>query len=277
MKRAVTGYQGTIGSEFVRRGYIPIKSNITNIEDVYQEIQEINPDIIVHCAALTDVGYCEENEREAFEANVRGTLNVIDSFEGLFVYLSTCHVFPGDTSIVAYRENHQPSPVNVYGLTKWIAEQLLSSALRADHLSIRAGRIFTKDDILPVVEKLKREESVEVTDLIYRSFVYLPHFVDSVESAIQKKLADNLPEEVIHVSGNYIESYYALYNQIARVFDLNNDYVIPRRYKLKNEYPRPFNAGLNTDLAAGYGIKLYSSHEGLEEIKDEYLNNHNDS
>lgn len=271
MKRAVTGYDGTIGSEFIERGYIPITSDITNIDEIYQEIQEIDPDVIVHCAALTNVGYCEENDREAFKVNVRGALNVLDSFDGLFVYLSTCHVFSGNDSFHAYREAHQPSPVNIYGMTKFMGEEMVKTGglQRATPFIIRASRIFTKEDILEVIEKLENEEEVVVTDLIERSFVYLPHFVNSVEEAIQKKRATNLSEEVIHISGNYVESYYGFYCQIAREFDLNEDYIIPRRYKVKDEFPRPFKGGLNVDMAKGYGIKLYSSHQGLREIANE--------
>lgn len=281
MKKAVTGHKGNIGSELVGRGYIPIKSDITDIDAVYQEIQEINPDIIVHCAALTDVDYCEEHDREAFEVNVRGTLNVLDSFDGLFVYPSTVHVFSGDSSIHAYRETHDPSPVNAYGMTKYIGEELIKSGglYGADVLIVRASTIYQKEEILRVVNDVRNEKDVEVTDLIYRSFVYLPHFVDSLEDIIQKKISDNLPETIIHVAGNYVESYFGFYNQIARVFDLDNDYIIPRKYKIKDhkKAPRPFNGGLNVDMASGYGIKLYSSHQGLEEIKNEYLDDYNDT
>lgn len=270
MKRAVTGYEGKVGAEFVRRGYTPIKSDITKTSTVFQEIQEINPDIIVHCAALTDVGYCESHDREAFETNVRGTLNVLDSFRGLFVYLSTCHVFPG-THPYAYNERHVPSPPNVYGLTKYMAEGLIHSGLkRAEGLVIRASRIFTKVEILDIVERLESGEELEVTDLISRSFVYMPHFVDSVEYVIKKKISDNLPEDLIHIAGNYVETYYGFYVQIARIFGLDHELIIPRRVKLKNEFPRPFNGGLNINMAEVYGVKLYSSHQGLEMIRDEY-------
>jgi dTDP-4-dehydrorhamnose reductase len=271
MKRAVTGHEGRIGAEFVRRGYVPIESNITDTKTVFQEIQEISPDIIVHCAAITDIGYCEGHDREAFETNVRGTLNVLDSFSGLFIYISTCHVFPG-THSYAYNERHAPSPLNVYGLTKWMAEGLIQSGLKgAKGLVVRASKVFIRKDILSVVERLKSGEEIEVTDLITRSFVYLPHFVDSVEEVIRKKISDNLPEELIHVAGNYVESYYGLYLQIARIFDLDHELIIPRRFKLKDEFPRPFAGGLNTNMAESYGVKLYSSHQGLEEIKDEYV------
>lgn len=277
MKRAVTGHKGNIGSELVDRGYIPIKSDITNFDAVYQEIQEISPDIIVHCAALTDVEYCEEHDREAFEVNVRGTLNVLDSFDGLFVLLSTVHVFSGDTSIYSYRENHDPNPANAYGMTKYMAEELSKGggAKRADVLIVRISKVFDYEDITTIVERLKAKEELEVTNKIYRSFVYLPHFVDSLEEAIQKKISGNLAEDVINISGNYTESYFEFYNQIARIFDLDNDYLIPRQWKLWDRPPRPYNGGLNVDMASGYGIKLYSSHQGLEEIKDEYLDDYN--
>lgn len=273
MKRAVTGHDGNIGAEFTRRGYVPILSNIMDTDDVFQEIREISPDIIVHCAAITDVGYCEGHDREAFEVNVRGTLNVLDSFSGLLVYLSTCHVFSG-TQTYAYNEGHTPSPPNVYGLTKYMGEGLIHSGLKgAKSLVIRASRVFTQRDVLEAVKRLEAGEEIEVTDLITRSFVYLPHFVSSVESTIRKKISDNLPEDLIHISGNYVESYYGFYCQIARVFDLNDELIIPRKFKLKDEFPRPFTGGLNINMAESYGIKLYSSHQGLQEIRDEYVKN----
>jgi len=279
MKRAVTGYDGNIGSEFVQRGYIPIKSNILDKDTVFQEIQNINPDVIVHCAALTDVGYCEENDRKAFETNVRGMLNVLDSFSGLFVYPSTCHVFSG-THPWAYNERHTPSPVNAYGLTKYMAEGLVQSGIRhAKGLIIRTSRVFTKKDVLDIVKKLEDGESIEVTDLITRSFIYVPHFVSSVEDTIQKKIGGKLPEDLIHIAGNYVESYYGFYCQIARIFGFDSDLIVPRRTKLENEFPRPFKGGLNVNMAEVYGIKLYASHQGLQEIRDEYeiLNNHHNS
>ncbi len=271
MKRAVTGHDGNIGAEFTQRDYVPILSNITDTREVFQEIQEINPDIIVHCAALTNIGYCESHDREAFEVNVRGTLNVLDSFSGLFIYLSTCHVFPG-THPYVYNERHTPSPPNVYGLTKYMGEGLIHSGLKgAKSLIVRASKVFTRSDVLDVVSKLERGEEIEVTDLIIRSFVYLPHFVNSVEATIQKKISDNLPEDLIHIAGNYPESYYGFYVQIARIFDLDHELIIPRKFKLENEFPRPFKGGLNVNMAEVYGIKLYSSHQGLQEIRDEYV------
>src|SRR4030042_1075982 len=115
MKIATTGSEGTIGRELVKRGCIPINIDITNSELIRNEIEYINPDVVIHCAALTDVKYCEEHFKESFEVNVRGTSNVVEAMpkNSLLIYLSTDHVFSGDNWVNhGYGEKHKPSPVN---------------------------------------------------------------------------------------------------------------------------------------------------------------------
>lgn len=270
MKKAVTGYEGKMGSEFVKRGYIPIKSDITNQQDLFQEVKEIDPEVIVHCAALTDVKYCEENEREAFRVNVRGTVNVADSFSGLLVYPSSCHVFSGHHHI-AYSESHTPDPVNVYGMTKLMGEAVSRTGISSTSIVVRTSTLFTAQRILDIVERLQSGEEMEISSVLVRSFMYMPHFVDAVEQVIEKKLAGVIDEDVIHIAGNYLERYYDFYQQIVREFGLPSDLIKEYKWKRDHLTSRPFRAGLNINKAEVYGIKLRSSHEGLKEIKDEYI------
>jgi dTDP-4-dehydrorhamnose reductase len=269
MKKAVTGYDGKMGSEFVKRGYIPIKSDITNTKDLFQEVKEIDPEVIVHCAALTDVRYCEENEREAFKVNVRGTVNVADSFSGLLVYPSSCHVFSGQ-HYIAYNESHTPDPVNVYGMTKLMGEVVSRTGFTSDSIVVRTSTLFTARRILDIVERLKSGENMEISSVLVRSFMYIPHFVDAVEQVIEKKLDGTIEEDTIHIAGNYTERYYDFYQQIIREFGLDQDLVKEFRYKRDHLTSRPFRAGLNVNRAEVYGIRLRSSHEGLREIKNEH-------
>jgi dTDP-4-dehydrorhamnose reductase len=90
MKIAITGHEGTVGSEILRQR--PkceiLKCDITNPVKVRSEIERIKPDIIIHCAAVTDVHECEENEKKAFAVNVRGTGNIAEWCKrGHFIYL----------------------------------------------------------------------------------------------------------------------------------------------------------------------------------------------
>src|SRR3989344_6603054 len=54
-----------------------IKIDITDKESL-KKIEELNPDIIIHCAAIKDVPYCEEHKEECYNVNVNGTKNIIE-------------------------------------------------------------------------------------------------------------------------------------------------------------------------------------------------------
>jgi dTDP-4-dehydrorhamnose reductase len=112
-KIAVTGHKGQIGRELIKRGYEPLDCDITNLDQVNESIHRVNPDVIIHCAAMTDVEWCETHEKRAFAVNVNGTNNLLYDFTGTLIYLSTVHVFNGQ-KYWDYSEKSRPDPVNVY-------------------------------------------------------------------------------------------------------------------------------------------------------------------
>ena len=89
----------------------------------------VNPDCIIHAAAMTDVDYCENHTDEAYETNVRGTEHVLDvaaRTESHMVYVSTAAVFDGSDN--PYETAANLSPVSVYGQTKATAERRVEQA-----------------------------------------------------------------------------------------------------------------------------------------------------
>jgi dTDP-4-dehydrorhamnose reductase len=78
---------------------------------------EIN--LIVHCAAYTDVARAETSRKTCFDVNVIGTRNLVNT--GIpMIYISTEYVFDGDKG--NYKENDIPGPKNFYALTKLLGE-----------------------------------------------------------------------------------------------------------------------------------------------------------
>ncbi len=260
---AVTGHEGRIGSELVKRGYTPLECDITDIEQVHDTVSKINPDVIIHCAAMTDVGWCEENEKEAYKVNVRGASHVLDAFTGKFIYLSTVHVFNGD-KYFPYSEKHVAQVVNAYGATK-LAGEMVTSLWDNPYTIIRISKTFDRESMQDGIYTLQVEPdtTLEFTTLIKRSFVYTPHLVEGISW-----VAENLPDvKLLNISGTDMLSYYHFWLQAANILGLDEKRIIPHKHKI-DDYPRPFRGGLNVKKAKKLGVPLYSAVDGLKAMKE---------
>jgi dTDP-4-dehydrorhamnose reductase len=89
------------------------------------DIKAWQPDVIVHCGALTHVDYCETHEEESYQKTVQSTINLIEvakACNARLVYISTDYVFDGKEG--PYREDAPLNPLSVYARHKLEAEQL---------------------------------------------------------------------------------------------------------------------------------------------------------
>lgn len=108
-------------------GYKVSYLDVTNFENTYKTITRINPDVIIHNAAITDVDKCEDEPQVAYKVNVIGTKNVAiaaQKYDSLLVFVSTDYVFDGEKK-EEYTEFDEPSPINIYGKTKLEAEKIV--------------------------------------------------------------------------------------------------------------------------------------------------------
>jgi dTDP-4-dehydrorhamnose reductase len=99
-----------------------IKLDLTQPTSIDRVIR-VDPDLIVHCAAETDVDYCEIHPEAAFRTNVVATSHVAEAAretDAMLVQISTDAVFKGERG--NYSERDKPDPVNIYGETKLEAE-----------------------------------------------------------------------------------------------------------------------------------------------------------
>ncbi|MBC8156280.1 MAG: SDR family oxidoreductase [Bacteroidetes bacterium] len=101
-----------------------------------------DPDVIIHCAALTNVDYCEQQPAESYENTVESTrrlLAVAKTTGATFVYISTDYVFDGADG--PYTETASPRPINCYGQHKLMAERAVTDA-GDNHLIIRITNVY---------------------------------------------------------------------------------------------------------------------------------------
>jgi dTDP-4-dehydrorhamnose reductase len=137
MKYLITGSKGQVGGSVKEKidGAIGLDRSDSDIEqdisdrEVIARIEEENPDVIVHCAAITDLDYAEENPEVAESVNVKGTRNIVEAAESTgahLIYISTDYVFKGKKG--SYREEEDSEPVSQYAKTKYGGEKAVRSS-----------------------------------------------------------------------------------------------------------------------------------------------------
>ncbi len=176
MKVFVTGVCGQLGhdvmNELAKRGYEGVGTDITPVysgvmdgsavtsapyvslditdkEAVEKTIKEVNPDVIVHCAAWTAVDMAEDDDKvEKVRAiNAGGTQNIADvakAIDSKMVYISTDYVFDGQGTEPWQPDCKDYKPLNIYGQTKLEGELAVSNTLEK-YFIVRIAWVFGKN------------------------------------------------------------------------------------------------------------------------------------
>ena len=108
-----------------------VQLDITDKEAVMAAINEMQPDVIVHCAAWTNVDGAEDPEKKPIvrKINVEGTQNMADAAKAVdakIIYLSTDYVFDGKGERPWKPDDKNYAPLNYYGQTKLDGELAIS-------------------------------------------------------------------------------------------------------------------------------------------------------
>ncbi|KAE8350472.1 hypothetical protein BDV28DRAFT_139088 [Aspergillus coremiiformis] len=116
-----------------------LKADLENTEDVKRILDEVKPQIIVHCAANRFPDQCEQNPEKARRVNVDATRTLAEeaSSRGAFlIYISTDYVFPGKEGEAPYEADAETNPPNLYGQLKLDGERVVLEATKATGLGL---------------------------------------------------------------------------------------------------------------------------------------------
>ncbi len=207
MSILITGGSGKLGSELLKiypNSYAPKHSemDITDYRKVLKYIKKVNPKIIVHTAAATDIRKCELKKTNAWSVNVEGTQNIVEAIKKVdkniyFVLISTACVFDGKHA--PFFENDIPYPKNFYSLTKLASEMVSKESGIKNTLIIRTN--FVKREPWPYPKAF--------TD---RFGNYL--FADSLALEI-RKVINQKRKGVLHIVGPKKMSMYTLAKKVS--------------------------------------------------------------
>lgn len=119
------------------------KLDITDMDGVFDVVHRLRPEMVIHCAAMTDVDGCERNPDLAFKINGVGTWTLAcacASVDAAIAYVSTDYVFDGDKD-KPYTEFDRPNPINVYGASKFAGEKAVKEVCKKYYI-VRTSWLF---------------------------------------------------------------------------------------------------------------------------------------
>jgi dTDP-4-dehydrorhamnose reductase len=154
MKILVLGSKGQLGTDIVNTfsykdviiGHDADTFDITNIDEVIKLTACIAPDLIINCAAYTNVDGCEANADTAYKVNALGARNIaVAAIEtrSRLIHISTDFVFDGNTDS-PYIEFDKTNPLSIYGKSKLAGEELIKE-ICPRHFILRTAWLYGKN------------------------------------------------------------------------------------------------------------------------------------
>lgn len=244
-----------------------VSMDFTDPFAVHDVFEKYSPQVVVHAGALSKVDECEQNQWEAYQANVEGTVTLLinaEAHHSFFIFISTDFIFDGKMGM--YKEEDTPGPVNFYGKTKLEAEEAVQE-YEYDWAILRTILVYgkphsSKDNILTnVKKKLEKGEECKIVNDQLRTPTYVEDLAAAIISVIEKKATG-----VYHIGGTDILTPYQMACAVAVHLGLDK-LLIKEASEANFSQPakRPLKTGFIIDKAKKkLGYSPISFAEGLQ-------------
>lgn len=271
MRILITGHKGQLGRALHARWPEAAGADLPEVDLTQPAAAEAlvaahRPDLIVHCAAMTDVDGAARDPAAAYRANGLGTQNVALAATragAALAYISTNEVFDG-TKASPYLEFDAPNPINAYGASKrageWFTAALCQQffIVRTSWLTGRTGRNF--------VHRIQQLADEHGRLRVVTDEVACPTFVDDLADAIVR-LVNTGAYGIYHLTN---AGYCSRYDFARRILALSGREHSPVDPITLADYPRPSTpppfSPLANFAAAALGITLRPWEDALAEF-----------
>ncbi len=244
--------------------------DITDSQAISEQIQDNRPEIVIHCAAYTDVDGCARDPTMAYKVNSLGTQNVVLACQAIgaqMVHISTNEVFDGERA-GGYEEWMTLNPVNAYGRSKTIAEVHVRHYLRRFFI-IRTAWLYAPGGRNFIHAILDRARTVGQLQVVADE-IGNPTYANDLASAI-RALLETGHYGTYHLVNAGACSRWAFAQEILRLAGLEE---VENRPILSNDYRRastpPRYGALCNINGAAIGITLRSWQAALADYMAEH-------
>lgn len=276
MRIFITGNNGQLGralgtqlaEHIVSGGDLP-DWDMLDLARVEATLRAFRPDVVIHTAALTNVDYCAEHPAEAVRVNGVGTYNVAlacRAVDALMVAISTNEVFDGRASR-PYQEYDARNPINAYGYSKYVAEQIVErfapryQIVRTAWLYAQGGGNF----IHRILARARAGDPLRVVT----DEVGSPTYVIDLAQALERLIATGRPG-VFHLTNAGACSRFEFAQEIVRLagLDVPVEPITSAAFQ-RASTPPPY-APLDNVFAAALGVEMRPWQGALAEYINDY-------
>ncbi len=252
--------------------------NLDLTRNVLPQLEQIDlpVDVILHTAAVSNLGQCQNKPELARRVNAQATAELArwcKSRNIRLIYFSTDIVFKGDHP--PYDEQAQPDPINVYGQTKWegeIAVQESGADFAIGRIALGLGRGLngTRNFIDWFLERLENRQPLTLFKDEIRTATYAAELAKRFwQLALSKETG------IFHVCGAQPLDRFSLGKAFCDYLGKGHDLLTPISLQDMKDYPRPADVSLiSTRTVDGLEFKINSILEfiplllGLERSKN---------
>lgn len=249
-----------------------VQMDITSKKEVKHVVFSCEPEVIINCAAMTNVDACEKERESAWKINVEGVEHLIEAARktnARILHISTDYVFDGKSG--PYDENARPDPLSYYGKSKLASE----NALRMSGLEYLIARTMVlygtsagvrSNFALWLVQNLEQNLPVRVVDDQFGNPTLVDDLAHGLVSALELGRTG-----VYHMAGREIVSRYEFALRLAEMFDFDSSLITSvKTSQLHQPAPRPLKSGLITLKAeVELGFKPSTVEQGLQVLKSQ--------
>ncbi len=219
--------------------------DVTDAEAVSARFERDQPDVVINCAAWTDVDGAEEAEEQAMAVNGSGAGNVAAAAAAVgarVLYVSTDYVFDGHKDS-PYLEVDEPAPRSAYGRTKLAGEEATAAANKA-HFIVRSSWLFGIGG-RNFVETMLQLAADHGEVLVVRDQVGSPTYTWHLAAGIVR-LIESTSWGIHHMAGGGACSWYDFAREIFEQAQVECNVLSATTDMLARPAPRPACSALAT-------------------------------
>ena len=209
-------------------GYVQL--DITNVEATNQVFVDFEPDVVINCAAMTQVYECESKRDLCWQVNALAVDTLAKcclKHGSRLIHISTDFIFDGRNG--PYKESARPNPISYYGRSKLAGDNYARCAGMDKWAIVRTVLVYGRGEQLQrsnfvwwLKEKLEAGESVNIVTDQWRTPTYTPDLAIGIEKIVRFG-----KQGVYHISGRDYFSVYEFALEIADTLDLDTSLIKP--------------------------------------------------